>query len=898
MSPLGGWRRFFRLSESTRHREGEVDDELRFHIEGLVERHMAEGMSEEEARRMVTARFRSFRGTRAALIRDLEREARKDRRRLFFDGLRQDLRVSWRQCAKRPGFAAMAVVTLGLGIGASTTLFSVVNGVLLDPLPYPHSGRLVHVGPNHRGGRSNTKITAPEFLALKRDTHILEKYAAERVSSVSVFLGDHPERLTVVGASEDYADVFGASPILGRAFSEEDFRPGAPSVAILSHGVWQRYWGGDPEVLGTVIRTTGPSMPDLPAASAPTIIGVMPPSMDDRSDLWVPLRLAGSEWWGHEWQFENYMLFSVGRIRSGSSLADARAEMADIATRLYAGYPQVSSEVFEGRSLGAEPLLDRVVGGYRSGVLILFSGALLLLGIALANFTGLFLARALERRRELAIRSALGGGRRRILRQLMTETMSLSLLSGGLGFALASAGLVVLRALAPAGLPRLDNLKPDLRVVLFALVITLTSGLICALGSLPSGKGGSLDASLRDTARTGAGRATARIRSLLVSVQVSLAVILLVGAGLLSTSLAKLRKVDPGFEAEGLLVMTIPFPTSSDTPEARRAFALDLVRRIDATPGVVSASWTQDPPLYWRNWQAAVRTEETLDLEREQVPHPGTHPVGPDFFSTMGIPILRGRGITGEDYATNAPVAVVDEVAARELWPVQDPIGEQLNTNGQKWYTVVGVAGRVHQESLSDPVEPEVYLPLSRYTYHDLRTAIVIRSGLSAEQIAGALRAAVWEIDRTLPIPSISRAEDQVASDLRSPRFFAVLSSSFSLSALVLTLAAIFGLMSYWVTARTREVGLRMALGARAGQVLWVVQRQSMLWVLFGLAAGLAISAGASRVLRAFLFGISPLDPPVFAAVAVGLGLTAILAAMIPALRATRVDPTVALRSE
>jgi putative ABC transport system permease protein len=898
MSGQKGWRRFFRLSESTRGREREVDDELHFHIEGLVEHHVAEGMSEEEARRVVMARFDHYATTRDALIRGREKEASTERRRLFFDGLRQDLRVSWRQYAKRPGFAAMAVVTLGLGIGASTTLFSVVNGVLLDPLPYPSSDRLVHVGPTFEGGTLNRSITAPEFLALKRETRILERYAAERQASVSVLLGDRPERLRVAGASEDYADIFGAVPILGRGFSEDDFRPGAPSVAILSHAAWQRYWGGDPEVLGTVISTTGPSKPDLPAASAPTIIGVMPASMDDRSDLWVPLRLAGSEWWSREGQFANYTLFSVGRLRSGSNLAHARAEMSGVATRLAAEYPQYySGHFFEGRSLGADPLLDRVVGSYRSRILILFAGALLLLAIAVANLTGLYLARALERRRELAIRAALGGGRSRILGHLLTDTVSLSLLGCGLGFALSMGCLAVLRALAPAGLPRLDNLSPDLRVVVFAIAIALSSGLICALASLPSWKGGALEASLRDTDRTGPGRGTAHLRGLLVSAQVSLAVVLLVGAGLLAESLAKLRQVDPGFEAEGLLVMTIPFPTSSATPEARRAFALDLAQRIDAIPGVVSASWTQDPPMYWRDWSFFVRTEKTLGLKLEELPHMRIHPVGPDFFTTMGIPILRGRGITRADYALNTPVVVVDEVAAEQLWPCEDPLGKRMAVVDQ-WYTVVGIGGPVHQESLSEPVEPQVYLPLSRHTYHDPRTAVVIRSAVPLGQIAGALRAAVWEIDRTLPIPSISRAEDQVASDLRNPRFFAVLSSGFSLSALVLTLAAIFGLMSFWVTARTREVGLRMALGARAGQVLWAVQRQCLRVVLLGLGVGLILAAGAARLLSALLFGVSPLDPSTFALVAGGLGLAALVASLVPALRATRVDPANALRSE
>lgn len=894
MSAHGGWRRFFRLSESKRHRQREVDDELRFHVDSLVERHVRAGMEEKEARRLVMSRFSDYGTTRAVLIRGREVEVRMKTRRLFFDGLWQDVRVSWRQLSRRPGFAVWAVVTLGLGIGASTTMFSVVNGVLLDPLPYPDSERLVWVGYTNGGAPEGTN--PPEFRALKGETRTLEKYAAFARQNYGVLVGDRSEEVKVAGVTEDYLDVFGASPVLGRAFSEDDFQPGATSVALLSHAAWQRYWGADPQILGTVVTNTQEHNPFVPWSRS-TIIGVMPPYMDDQADFWVPLHVD-TGWYAQEWQFENPVLSSVGKLRPGSDVAALQAEADRLVSRLASEYPRYySGGPNEGRGLGAVSLLDNTVGSYRTGILLLFAGACLLLGIATMNLTALFLSRALDRRQELAVRVSLGGGRSHILRHLAMETVSLSVLGGALGLILARGCLAALRAFAPAGLPRLDNLSLNLSVVFFALAIALTSGLVCALASLPARRSGALDLSLRETGRTGTGRDTARLRGLLVSAQVSLAVILLVGTGLLSASLAKLRHVDPGFEAEGLTVMAIRFPTTYETNQAKGQLLGDMVRRIDAIPGVVSASWTADPPLFWRYWAIRIRTEETMDLPEEQLPKLGTHPVGPGFFTTMGIPVLRGRGITEGDNVDVTPVVVVDELAATRLWPSQDPIGRRLAIQ-KKWHTVVGVAGRVHQTELSGDEEPEIYIPSAQAPFFFPTTAVTIRSELPSKEAAGALRGAVSELDPMVLIRSISSAEDKLGEHLRTPRFIALLGSGCSLSALFITLAAIVGLMSYWVSALTREVGLRMALGAQGRQVLWAVLRRCLKLILVGLAAGLALAVGTSRLMNALLFDVSPLDLRIYALVGIGLGVSALLASLVPALRATHVEPTVALRGD
>jgi putative ABC transport system permease protein len=370
-----------------------------------------------------------------------------------------------------------------------------------------------------------------------------------------------------------------------------------------------------------------------------------------------------------------------------------------------------------------------------------------------------------------------------------------------------------------------------------------------------------------------------------------------VGAGLLSTSLSKLGQVHPGFDADDLLIMPIRFPVAYEQNEARSVFMSDLIRRIDAVPGVESVSWTPDPPLYWRYWVIYIRTEETRDLANERLPKLGTHLVGPDFFETIGIPILQGRGITWADDAGSTQVAVVDEMAAERLWPNQNPIGKELAIQNE-WRTVVGVVGRVHQSALSEAEEPEVYIPAFQGPFYFPTTAVTIRSRIPVADAAAALRTAVWDVDPTVLIPAISAAEDRIAEHLRTPRFIALLGSAFSLSALALTLAAVFGMMSYWVSARTREVSLRMALGAQDRQVLWVVLRQCLPLVLVGLGAGLALAAASSRLLNAFLFGISSLDLQTYVLVGACLCVSALLASLAPAIRATRVEPIVVLKGE
>lgn len=896
MSAFGGWQRFFRLSESPRHRQREVDDELRFHVESLVERHIAQGMSEEEAWEVVMRRFHGYRATRDELIQGSERHARLEGRRLFFDELRQDLRVSWRQYVKRPGFAAMAVLILGLGIGASTTMFSVVNGVLLDPLPYPDSDRLVYVGTS-AGGRQFWSTTAPEFSHLRNRSRSLERFAAYRQVTLDIQLPDGPERFTVADVTEDYFDIFGIDPAIGRVFAEEEYRADAPRVALLSHAVWMRHWGGAPDIVGTVI--TGRRRREA-EHEVVTVVGVMPRDFQSSADLWIPVDLQSAEW-QPEIGFGRFVFTAIGRLRPGSRVEDLQGEATAASADLAVEYPMFHSGRFnEGRTLSVTPLLDQVVGGYRSSILILFGAAVVLMTIALTNLTGLLLARALQQRQETAMRLVLGAGRGRIFRLLSTETTILSLLGGGLGLALSLVGVRLLQALGPADLPRLENLTPDLRVVAFSVVIALVSGLLCAAASMPSTTRTGISPLIRGATQVGGLRGTARIRGFLVTAQVALAVVLLVSAGLLAKSLFRLQDVDPGIEVEGLIVMPIQltgprYYAEDSGAEEYVFFFREVAQRMAEIPGVVSASWVPDPPIYGRNMIGPVWTEEMVG--EDTPPLPGIHPVGPNYFDVMGIPVIAGRGITWADDEAAVAIAVVDRIAAEQLWPSQDPLGKRLEI-WDSWFTVVGVVGNIRHRGLSGEAEPEVYISALQKAVQNSTQRIVIRSPAPREALAPHLREAVWEVDPTVPVPSIETMEGRVSVVLREPRFYVFLMGAFSLIALVLTLAGIYGLMSYWVNTRTPEVGLRMALGARSDQVVWAVSRQALLLLLAGLTVGLGLAAASTRLLEALLFAVSALDLPTFGMVAGGVGVIALLACLVPAARATRIDPTTALRGE
>jgi len=894
MSETAGWRRFLRLTFAKHHAVEQVDDELRFHIESLVERGINEGMSEQEARRAAMERFQSYPETRSALARRLERRAIVPAWRLVVDGLRQDLRITCRACFKRPAFAAVAALTLGLGVGACATLFSVVNSVLLKPLPYPDSERLVYIG-SSRHGRPPSAFSTPEFLALRATTQTLESYAAYRHNPLTVRVGQEPIQYTAAAVTEDYFEVYGISPQLGRRFLPEDYGESPEPVVIVSFRFWRQELGSDPGVLGRVLTVAGRSTPQ----SSATIIGVMPSRFDAEVDLWLPEQLEGT-WWEAENMFSNWTHSSVGRIAAGRRLEDVKAEVAALAASLAAAYPQYYSGRYnEGRSIGAMSLLDRTVVSYRSSILLLFGAAALLLAIAVSNVTGLLLARVLDRSQEIAVRSALGAGRGRIVRQFVTEALVLSLLGSFLGIVFAAGGVHVFRLLAPLGFPRTDTVSLNIGVVIFAIAVAVLSGLVCGWLPVVLSDRGSFPSTLHRGTRVGELKGNTRFRGLIVGFQVTVATCLLVGAGLLGNNFWRLNNVDPGIEGRGLLVVPVQVPGRYEAFEEYTGFLHETTRRIGAAPGVASVSWTPDPPMYGGWWYPEVVVEGTPEADP---PNIRTHPVGPDYFRTMGVPILEGRGIGGADVAGSQPIAVVDEIMAGRFWPSEDPLGKQLRFEPSEpdspWHTIVGVVGSTHIGSLAEEPTPQIYVPALQRTQTYGQSRIVIRSTIPPEALAPTVRAAIWAVDPDVPAPAVEMMEDRVAADLHDPRFHSVLLGTFSLCAVILTAAGIYGLMTYLVTGRTREIGIRTALGARPRHVVWTVSRQCLAIISLGLTAGLGVAVATSRVLGALLFAVSPVDLPTFGFMASALGSLALLTCAVPALRATRVDPSVALRWE
>jgi putative ABC transport system permease protein len=818
--------------------------------------------------------------------------------------LLQDIRLALRMLRRRPVFSSLVVGTLGLGIGGTTALFSVVNSVLLKSLPYSESERLAYVGSSWEGARPSG-MTPPEFLALHASTRTFATLAASRHTTLDVTGGEQPERLTVSAVTADYFRVVGVQPVLGRAFGEDDFAPGSGHrIVILSYDVWRRRWGGDPAIIGATFRASEHYSEGMFTF---TIVGVMPPgyrhpeSMEghpypapSETQVWTPLTLEGTpeaELW------TAFRLKVVGRLRRDRSIDDAHAEAQSLAAVLATQHPEFyTGRYMEGRSLAVAPLLDYTVGNRRGDLLLLFGGAGLLLLIAAANVLSLFLARELERTRESAIRTALGARSSRIVRHFVVESTLLALLGSLVGIGIAGMLVRVLPTLLPADFPRVDAIAVDLRAAIFAGTLAVLIGALCGL--VPSLLNARWSTVWSLGSRGGVQRGTTRLRGGLVAVEIALSLTLLTGAGLLVNSYARLQHVNPGFDPQSLLLMPIQLPLSYDRDESRLTFFIGLDGRLRAVPGVRAVSWIEDPPMGYGNAHTGIILQEA-DPKAEP-PVLLYHRVGPRYFHTMGIPILKGRDFERADDASSERVAVVDQAMAEQYWPGQNPIGRRfrrVSDPEDHWSTVIGVVGTVLQASPAEEGYPHVYFPFLQDA-SDLRSVMIVHTGLGLDGVGPQLRAAVWDLDPDLPVPMIERMQDRIGNVLRLRRLRTVLVGVFALSALVLSLAGIYALMLYLVTGRFREIGIRMALGADTGRVLWTVSRHSLLLIAIGTAVGLTMGGVASRLLAGLLFGISRFDVPTYLTVAVVFDAAALLGCLVPALRAVRLDPTLVLRNE
>jgi putative ABC transport system permease protein len=808
--------------------------------------------------------------------------------------MERDLRFAFRGLLKRPVFTAIAVVTLGLGIGATTAIFSVVNSVILRRLPYPNADRIVAIRElNPEGKRVQT--TGPNFIDWRAQNTVFEHLAAFKRTSINLALADRSERISFAQTSADFFDVFGVGPQLGRLFISGDEQAGHAPVVVLSDALWRRGFGADPGVIGHQISLDTESY---------TVIGVAPPGFQypDKVELWLPpLKLApefNREVEPTERRGMGY-LNVVGLLKPGVSVAQAASEMETITARLRQQYPDTNNRRFN----TVLSLHEHLTGESNTMLWLLFGAVMFVLLIACANVANLLLASATSRRREIAIRVALGASRWRVVRQLLTESAILALAGGALGLALASWGVTVLTKLLPQEFPRLNEIGMDWRVFGFTLGASLLTGFIFGFAPALHTSKTDVQEAMKESGRGTAGSTRhTRLRHALIIAEVALSVVLLAGAGLLFRSFMRLQSVNAGFTAQQVLTAQLsPAGPKFQEDADLVAFYDRVLERARAIPGVVSAGTINTLPLAGGP-TIAFRIEGRPVLTVDKWVPTNFRSVSPDYFQTMSIPVMQGRTFTAED-RTGAPrKLMINQALAQRDFPDEDPVGKRItlgNTdenNQPIWFEIIGVTANVRSEQLREDPPPELYFSASQLTFQKM--AVVVRSTVEPESLAPALRQAVAEVDRTVPVAQVQTMEHIVSESVTEPRFNLFLLGLFGAIALLLSAAGIYGVTAYTVTQRTHELGIRVALGAQVSDVLKLVLGQGMAVIGMGLVIGLAAAFGLMRLLRSLLFGVGENDPLTFAAITLVLLFVALLACYLPARRATKVDPMIALRYE
>ncbi|HEX8501292.1 MAG TPA: ABC transporter permease [Pyrinomonadaceae bacterium] len=860
--------------------ERELDEELRFHLEKETEQNLARGMGPEEARR---AALVSFGG-----VERVKEESRDVRGFRFFEELWQDLRFGVRALRKQPGFSLVVVLTLAIGIGANSTIFSFANGVLLRPLPYADPESLVALDETSpKRNVTSMGVSFPNFLDWRAQNRVFEDIAAYTEGTYTLVGGGEPEQIRGAGVSSGLFEILGVTPALGRTITPEEDRPGSETVVILSHGLWQRRFGSEPGAVGRTI-----SVNNRPH----TVVGVMPPGFKfpEVADLWVPLALDTQKWTRND-----HGLGAIARLKPGVSLGQAAAEMEAIALRVEEQNPVTN----EGLSVSVTNLRAGLVGGYRQSILILLGVVGFVLLIACVNVANLLLARASSRRREVSIRVALGAGRWRIFRQLITESLVLSAAGGALGLILALWGLQLLLTAVPVELPFWMKFDLDGRVLAFTAAVSLLTGIV--FGAAPALQASKVDlnASLKEGGRSDAhaGAGMRRLRGLLVVGEVALSLVLLVGAGLMMRSFLRLQQVDVGVNPANVLTMSVPLPSARyREPERRSAFFQQLVERVGALPGVREVGAVSNLPLSGSRWGRSLTVEGRAALSVGAAPVINHCVVTPGYFRAMGIPVLAGRDIAEADAKDAPKVTVVDERLAREYWPGESPLGKRVRfgppESNEPWHTVVGVVGGVRHERPDAATRMSVYVPYQQIPVREMTLAV--RTGGDPAGLAVAVRSQVRGLDPDQPVTDVRTMGEVITSAIWQPRLHAILFGVFAAVALALASVGIYGVMSYAVTQRTHEIGIRIALGAKPRDILRLVVGHGLALTLVGIALGAASAFALTRVMTSLLFEVSPADPATFAANVALLTAVSLVACYIPARRATRVDPLVALRYE
>jgi putative ABC transport system permease protein len=802
--------------------------------------------------------------------------------------LLQDLRYGLRVLRKRPGFTVVAALTLALGIGANTAIFSVVEAALLRPLPYDRPEQLVWM---FEDGTDvpNRAVSYPNFLDWRAHNRSFEAMSTFRGLPLALTeAGGPPESLTAWMVSAEYFDVMRARPLIGRAFLRDEDRPGGAPVTILSHGFWQRRFGGDPSIIGREI-----TLDDRPF----TVVGVMPP--DFRHQGPPPLWVLMGQWTGQgNWMQRDVRVAGnvVARLKEGVTVEQARADMAVVKEGLTRKSPYTNA----GHVIRVVSLQESVVGDSRTPMLLMFGAVGCVLLIACANVANLMLARATTRRREFAIRAALGASRRRLLRQLLAESLLLSALGGAAGLLLAWWGVDLLRAAEPPGLPRVSGAGLNPSVALFACGITLLSGL--AFGLAPAwraSRGGPAEALKAGVPGAGGGAAGGRLRAALVVTEIALAFVLLAGAGLLTRSLVRLLNAKPGFDSANVLTVPLALPNQryADRESVRR-FQRELLARVAALPGVGAASISNSLPGL-DAWQTDISVEGGAPIKAGEELNVDWSIVSEDYFEVMRVPILRGRTFTEQEAREGKPVVLVDENLARRFWPGKEAVGKRIGYDSPTPHEIIGIVGNVRDFGRETDGRIRIYTPLGRAADQVRDATLSLRvEGAAAESFAPAVAREIQAIDKDLPVAGAETLEEIFAHEAGPRRFNATLLGLLAGLALVLAGVGIYGVVSYTVAQRTQEFGVRVALGAQGRDVLRLVVGRGLKLILPGVGVGLLAALALTRVMSSLLYGVSASDPLTYTLVALLLAAVALLACLVPARRATKVDPMVALRYE
>jgi putative ABC transport system permease protein len=809
--------------------------------------------------------------------------------------LLQDLRYGVRMLAKNPGFTLIAVLALALGIGANSAIFSVINAVLLRPLPFENPDDIVTPwGRGLDGGERTAIVSYPDYLEWRDQAQTFEQLAVYNTSGTLLREGNDPEAISGAIASSELLSLLRVKPVLGRGFTREDDRADSAPVILLSYNLWQRRFNADPNIVGRQIR--------LSSRSA-IVLGVLPqgfkfPVDEGRMDYLQPLAPNIGEYLGKR---SAYFLRVVGRLKPGVTIKQAETEMRAIGERLEQQYPD------EGFRLGATliPLHEDIVGSVRPALLLLLGAVGFVLLIACANVANLLLARAASRHKEVAIRTALGAGRLRIVRQLLTESLLLSVLGGGLGLLLAMWGVDLLVASTPVDIPRLKEVGLDARVLSFTLLISVLTGIVFGLVPAMQSSKVDLNESLKEGGRGSTeGIMRNRVRSLLVISEVALSLVLLVGAGLLIRSFMRLREVDPGFKTKNVLTTSLS-PSKAKYPdvEQQKNFYREVLQHLVSLPGVDSVGLVDPLPLSG-NASSVTFSIEGQPVVAGKLLSSNRRIISPDYFRTMSIPLLKGRAFNERDALGSTPVVVINETFARRFFAGEEAIGKRIvlgadprdNPNPPP-HEIVGIVGDVHHQGLETEAGPEYYVS---YQQTPPRHAVLVIRTLTdnPSSMIASLRSAIKQVDQEQYVAAIEPMDQLLAESLARRRFNMMLLAVFAGVALLLAAVGIYGVMSYSVTQRTHEIGIRIALGAQARDVLKMVVRQGMTLVLVGVLIGVVAAFSLTRIMRSLLFGVSPTDVVTFAGVSIVLAGVALLACLIPARRATRVDPMVALRYE